>query len=223
MWLAAQSHKAGKHPPSAAEELELRHGERVYYFSAAIHPLYWRGHNATAFVLTDVSNAKEKMRELENVAYFDTVTRVYNRHYGMKTLNEWLAEKKSFMICFVDMDNLKYVNDTFGHAEGDAYIMCVVALLRDFAPDALVCRLGGDEFMLLAQGWSMSDAEARMEELRNSLIQHNDAPGAFYNHSLSYGVIDAKEGGAHEASDLLSIADEKMYVYKRAHKSQRKT
>jgi diguanylate cyclase (GGDEF)-like protein len=167
------------------------------------------------------SAVKEQVRELEDVAYLDTVTKVYNRHYGMKALNEWLSGGKTFIICFVDMDNLKYVNDKFGHAEGDAYIMCVVSILRDFAPEALVCRLGGDEFMLLVEEWSLHSAEDRLEMLRNRLVQYNSAPGSFYNHSMSYGVIDVTVGETREASDLLTIADEKMYAYKRAHKAQR--
>jgi diguanylate cyclase (GGDEF)-like protein len=121
------------------------------------------------------------------------------------------------------MDNLKYVNDKFGHAEGDRYILCVVEVLRLFSEDALICRLGGDEFMLLTQNWTMRAAEERLEELRDCLIQRNDDPGAFYSHSMSYGVIEAGGDNPLPASEVLSIADEKMYEYKRAHKAERQS
>ena len=203
-------------------DLGLQH-EDTRCFSVSLHPLYWRGRNSTAFVLTDISAEKAHLRSLEDLAYLDPVTKIYNRQYGMMMMNAWLDENRAFMLCFVDMDNLKFVNDKFGHAEGDAYITRTVNVLCDFSPEALVCRLGGDEFMLLAEGWSMSDAEERMEQLRNRLVLHSEETGAAYNHSMSYGVIAVDEDSTYLASDLLAIADKKMYAYKVAHKAQRKS
>jgi diguanylate cyclase (GGDEF)-like protein len=139
----------------------------------------------------------------------------------MQQLSEWLALRKTFIIGFVDMDNLKYVNDKFKHSEGDKYILCVTDVLRKFSPEALLCRLGGDEFMLLAQNWTLSDAEIKLEALRDMLSQYNNEPGFFYHHSISYGVIEVNADNTYSASELLSIADEKMYKYKRAHKMER--
>ena len=205
------------------EELEVTDGDTCMSFSATSYPLQWRGSNAVAFVLSDITQEKARLRDLENAAYLDTATQVHNHHYGMRMLNEWLGAGERFALCFVDMDNLKYVNDKFGHREGDAYIMCVVNVLREFSPDALVCRLGGDEFMILARSWSLADAENRLEHLRGCLLRYNDAPGARYNRSISYGVVAVDETNLLPASDLLSLADEKMYTYKRAHKAQRQT
>jgi diguanylate cyclase (GGDEF)-like protein len=202
-------------------DLELIDGSSVQYFAVVAHPLYWYEHDSLAFVLTDVSDEKEHLHELENVAYRDTLTKTYNRHYGMNVLNKWLKQGEPFIICFVDMDNLKYVNDKYGHAEGDKYILRVVDILRGFSADATICRLGGDEFMLLAQGWRASAAEERLEQLRTRLIEYNDEPGSFYNHSMSYGVVEAMGDNTLSGSDLLGAADERMYEYKRAHKAQR--
>ncbi|MDR1472046.1 MAG: diguanylate cyclase [Synergistaceae bacterium] len=218
-WLASRAGDMENEPRTA--EMELTNGEITQYFSVVVHPLNWYGHNSLAFVLTDISHEKEHLQELENAAYRDTLTKEYNRHYGMNILNKWLTHSYTFIICFVDIDNLKYVNDKYGHAEGDKYILCVVGILRDFSSDAIICRLGGDEFMLLAQGWGMNDAEERFETLRLRLTAHNDQLGSFYNHSMSYGVIEVGAGSTMSASDLLGIADEKMYEYKRAHKAQR--
>lgn len=193
----------------------------VQYFSVLVHPLRWRGMSAAAFSLTDISAEKEHIEELEHVAYRDMLTNVFNRHYGMQKLDQWLEEKTHFILCFIDIDNLKYVNDKFGHTEGDKYIMKVVEVLGTFASDALVCRLGGDEFMLLITGWTQEAAESRLESLRNQLVELTNRPEAFYNHSMSYGVIEVNEHNTTARTDLLSIADEKMYEYKRAHKAQR--
>jgi diguanylate cyclase (GGDEF)-like protein len=203
------------------EEIELANSRGKQYFSVVIHPLHWHEHDAVAFVLTDVSSEKKQMHKLENVAYHDTLTKAFNRHYGMEILTEWLGTNTVFIICFVDMDNLKYVNDKFGHAEGDKYILRVVGLLRSFSPDSILCRLGGDEFMLLAQNWTLKDAEAQLENLRAKLTEYDDLPDFLYHHSLSYGVVETDFDNTMSASELLGIADEKMYRYKREHKMQR--
>ncbi|MDR1651881.1 MAG: diguanylate cyclase [Synergistaceae bacterium] len=203
-------------------EFKIKNGRGVQYFSVVVHPLQWYEHDATAFVLTDVSSEKRQMHRLENVAYHDTLTKVFNRHYGMNVLTEWLGVMSCpFVICFADMDHLKYVNDKFGHSEGDKYILRVTEVLRSFSKDAILCRLGGDEFMLLAQNWTMQDAEARLESLREKLKKYNDEPGCLYHHSVSYGVVEVDLSNTLSASELLGMADEKMYRYKRDHKMQR--
>lgn len=193
------------------------------YFSVVIHPLHWYENDAVAFVFTDVSSEKRHLHKLETAAYHDTLTKVFNRHYGMETLTQWMGEGISFIICFVDMDNLKYVNDNFGHSEGDKYILKVVDVLRGFSENTLICRLGGDEFMLLSQDYTVEEAEAKLESLRNILSLCNDEQDNSYNynHSLSYGVVGVETGNTMSASELLGIADEKMYKYKRDHKMQR--
>jgi diguanylate cyclase (GGDEF)-like protein len=223
-WMALQADLVGENVKKRSSELALPDGDDIQYFSVVTHPLHWYEHSALAFVFTDVSLEKERLRRLENVAYHDTLTSTYNRRYGMETLEQWLADGISFIVCFVDMDNLKYINDRFGHSEGDKYIMIVTKILRDFSPDAIICRIGGDEFMLLARGWEHEAAEERLEELRERLMNHNtDSPGVSYTPSMSYGVVSVYAGESHSPGELLGLADEKMYEYKRAHKMHRRT
>lgn len=222
LWMKRQADILSEngHPYSA--ELELPGDAGFQYFSVEIHPLSWHEHNALAFVLTDVSADKEHLHDLQNAAYSDKLTKVYNRHYGMKVLNEWLSDKRPFILCFADIDNLKFVNDRFGHSEGDKYILTVTDVLHGFTPEAVLCRLGGDEFMLLAQDLSSDKAKDQMEALRSRLISCNTAAGNLYEHSISYGVIEVGADNALPAGDLLSIADERMYEYKRAYKMRHK-
>ncbi|MDR1580305.1 MAG: diguanylate cyclase [Synergistaceae bacterium] len=204
-------------------ELELPSVGTHQYFSVVAHSIYWYGHKAAAFVLTDVSSEKRRLLKLETVAYRDPLTKTFNRHYGMETLIEWLSEGRSFVICFVDLDNLKYVNDKFGHNEGDKYITLTANLLSLFSEGAILCRLGGDEFMILSEEMSAYEAEIRLEELRTHLL-HSEAGVIGPNiRSLSYGVIQVQTDNTSSASELLGIADEKMYQYKRSHKMARKS
>ncbi|MDR1368317.1 MAG: diguanylate cyclase [Candidatus Accumulibacter sp.] len=220
-WLEQQTNSMGNGESPHVTEMSLFNNKFAQYFSVFVHPLRWYGRQAVAFAFSHISAEKEHLRELENVAYRDMLTKAYNRHYGMQLLDSWLVGKIHFILCFVDMDNLKYVNDKFGHAEGDKYILAVTETLRNFSPQSQIARLGGDEFMLLVQGWTQKDAETRLEELRSQLARHNEDPVALYDHSMSYGIIEVDRDNTLSRADLLSIADEKMYEYKRARKAQR--
>lgn len=202
-------------------ELELQNHVTVQFYSVSIHPLHWNQHNALAFVFTDISTEKEQLKKLQNVANIDTLTQLYNRRYGMEVIEQWLSEDRNFVLCFLDIDNLKYVNDEHGHTEGDQYITCVSTIIREFSSDAVVCRIGGDEFMILAENWSPEAAAGRLELLRKQLTCSNSS----YDRSVSYGLISVGPDNILKASDLLSVADEKMYEYKRAYKllQRRKT
>jgi diguanylate cyclase (GGDEF)-like protein len=207
------------------QEFPLLSDLALQWFRVILYPVKWYEHNAVAAVLTDVTDEKEQLRELENVAYKDMLTGAYNRHFGMKLLNEWIGKKRHFIICFIDMDRLKYVNDVFGHAEGDKYILKVSELLSDFAPDVHVVRLGGDEFMLLASDFTLEEADRRLEELRDELVAEvyvSEDGGVSYKRSLSYGNVEVTEDNAISSGELLSTADEKMYEYKKAHKAERR-
>jgi diguanylate cyclase (GGDEF)-like protein len=196
-------------------DTEILTRTRGWFLSVTAYPLIWRDRQAIAFIITDLSSEREHLHELENVAYQDALTGVTSRHYGLKKLNEWIEARLEFCICFVDMDNLKYVNDTFGHTAGDEYIICVANILGRFSGDALVCRLGGDEFMLLQKNQSETQTQARMQELQAELVETSLV------HNISYGIVHVSGGNTKTASELLGAADERMYQFKRANKANR--
>jgi diguanylate cyclase (GGDEF)-like protein len=221
LWMSEQCGVDSSEVGKNSAEFDLVSGAVRQSFSVTIHPISWHEREALAFVFTDISSAKERLHKLEEIAYRDTLTKAYNRHFGMEVLNEWLADRVPFIICFVDMDNLKFVNDKYGHSEGDNYIIRVAELLREFSAEALICRLGGDEFMILAQNWDEVSSVAHLERLRGCLLEYNDKPEAFYINSISYGVVGVDADNTLSATELLGTADERMYNYKKAHKMQR--
>lgn len=224
-WLEEQTEMMQGKSEICMTEFEMPNNGIIRYYSVSIHPLNWNGRKALAFVLTDVSNERERLNRLQNMADLDPLTQLYNRRYGMEMLEEWIARSKNFILSFVDIDNLKYVNDRLGHAEGDQYILCVSVIMREFSPNAVVCRIGGDEFMLLAENWNADEARERLEVLRRALIGWSGSPEISYDRSISYGVIPVAPSAGRpvvEASELLSAADEKMYEYKREYKLRQK-
>ncbi len=220
-WLKQQVESANRNDNPSITELGLSGNRGTQYFSVEIHSVRWQEGSSLAFVLTDISSDKEQLHTLQKVAFHDTLTRLYNRHYGMELLQEWINENRIFILCFADIDNLKYVNDKFGHAEGDKYIQCVADKLRSALPEAVICRVGGDEFMLLDKSLGMGIAIERMEAVRNGLLAYQADKNVSYEHSISYGIIEINEDNSLMAEELLSIADEKMYEYKRAYKTRR--
>jgi len=196
--------------------------EATRYFLIKTYALEWNEANAEILSVEDITESKFQIEELELFAYQDSLTQLYNRGFGMMTLNRWLEKKQKFVLMFADLDNLKYINDDFGHAEGDIFIKNAAKHLRTFDPKALVCRIGGDEFMLLARDFSSGEAYRKMVDIYESFKNDPHAQGKDFEYSLSFGIIEVDENNIRSASDVLSIADERMYENKRMRKHERK-
>jgi diguanylate cyclase (GGDEF)-like protein len=203
-------------------DIKYTQGEKERYFMIKTFFLEWNNSNAKIFAISDVSATKNKIRELEIQAYRDSITQLYNRTFGMLTLDSWLHEKKQFILVFADLDNLKYINDEFGHNEGDIYILNAAKYLRTFSAEAVVCRLGGDEFMLLVSNLGYDGAYATMEKIFNNFQKDEYLIDKTYSYSISFGIVAVEKDNKLPASDILSIADERMYAHKRLRKKERK-
>ena len=194
-------------------------GETERYFMVKTYFLEWNNSNAEILVISDVSATKCQIKTLEVHAYRDSLTQLYNRTFGMLTLDSWLFDEKKFVLIFADLDKLKFVNDEFGHNEGDEYIKNAARHLKTFSSDAVVCRIGGDEYMLLASDISYHDANERMKKISYNLQNDEYQKNKEYSYSISYGIVEVKETLL--ASDILSIADERMYECKKMRRKNR--
>ncbi|WP_312699445.1 diguanylate cyclase domain-containing protein [Sedimentibacter sp.] len=187
-------------------------------FSAAFNKMVEQLEHRKQTMMEDISRGREQLEKFRDIANIDILTQLGNRRYGMETMDRWILERRRFIMCFIDIDNLKFVNDKFGHFEGDKYITSVSGRLQGFSSDAVVCRIGGDEFMLLSEKWDIETARDKLEKLRSSLIDQDCA----YDRSISYGIIRVESDNSIDTCDLLSAADEKMYEYKREYKLRKK-
>lgn len=206
-------------PLQSLVELVGEDGSISQFFSIIGYPLSWMDRKAIVMVLIDVTDEHRKREQLEQVAYYDELTKTYSRHFGMETLERWVDEGQSFVIAFIDMDGLKYVNDTFGHAAGDQYILATAEGLSDFSDDIILSRLGGDEFMLLARFTSAGMTRLKLDEIRRTLDREFKGE---YERSFSFGVVEVDNNNTKSASLLLSLADESMYEDKRLRKKERR-
>ena len=106
--------------------------------------------------------------------------------------------------------------------KSNLYIINAAKHLRAFSPEAVICRLGGDEFMLLAQNTDYYGAQVEMESIYRNLQSDEYLKDKSYEYSISFGIVTVAPDNTKSASDLLSIADERMYESKRAKKRARK-
>ena len=204
-------------------DITYKKGDTERHFLVKTYSFEWGDSNAEVFAITDVTAAKYKIKALEVHAYHDSITKLYNRTFGMLTLDSWLHEKKQFVLVFTDLDGLKYVNDEFGHHEGDMYILNAAKHLRLFSSNAVACRIGGDEFMLLVPDLDYDAAHATMLRIYDDLQKDEYLKDKPYTYSISFGMVDVGQDNEMGSSDILSIADERMYENKRMRKKARKT
>ncbi|MDR0491641.1 MAG: diguanylate cyclase [Oscillospiraceae bacterium] len=202
-------------------DVQYSQEENDHYLTIKLYRLEWYGSNAEAMVISDVSATRNMIKELESHAYYDSSTHLFNRAYGMLALDKWLLEKKRFVLIFVDLDNLKHINDEFGHKEGDIYISNAAKHMKTFSQNAVVCRIGGDEFMLLVPNISYDEADATMRIVNHNFRNDEFLNDKTYSYNTSYGICAVEASNELSASDILSIADDRMYENKRMRKKSR--
>ena len=203
-------------------EMDYISGEEIIHLSISYSSLEWNDSNVIAFVVEDISAAKRQMKVLEGHAYTDALTGLYNRFYAMLKLDDWVHEKRKFVLTFVDLDGLKFVNDEFGHNEGDIYIKYVAKHLRIIPGKNIISRLGGDEFMILMDDMDYDVAETLMDSVSYRIANEKYLVDKDFTYSISYGMVAVDKNNTLTESEMLSIADERMYEYKRARKKERK-
>ena len=147
------------------------------------------------FVSTQVAQAIERKRlgeEVRSLSLTDELTGLYNRR-GFTVLAEQelkLAHRnnRTMMLFFGDVDNLKGINDTLGHAQGDMALKNIASALKEnFREADILARIGGDEFVVLALDASQENAELIIDRI-NSVLENRALPGEIsYPLTISIG------------------------------------
>jgi len=158
-------------------------------------------------------------RELRHLALTDDLTCLYNRRgfFAAATQQLKLAARnsESLLLLFCDVDNLKKINDTHGHREGDmALIRTADALEHTFRNSDILARLGGDEFVVLALEARDQSQEAIFQRLEKNLKKSN-GPQSSYELSMSVGIARFDPKHAVTLGELMVQADKAMYERKR--------
>ncbi len=173
---------------------------------------------------TEIDERRRMQDKLDRLAHYDTVTHLPNRrffHDRLKmAIQQSLQLDKTMAVLFVDLDNFKLVNDSFGHDIGDEQLRAVAErLTKALRGGDVVCRLGGDEFAIILENLvNTQQIEPILEKMIQSLIQ----PLQLDNHDLvvtgSVGVAVCPDD-ADNPEGLLRFADAAMYAAKAAGKN----
>lgn len=174
-----------------------------------------------------ISECTEEIREkqfLKKKLGQDVLTGLYNRR-KLEDKLDWLFENPATIkfgaIVVIDADDLKKVNDTYGHENGDRYLRALAGILTGlYAPKQITARIGGDEFVIYFGGMQTpEEVEAYLDQLYilrdKSHVQMSGGEEMLIRYSLGAGVFPAEGTDWHE---LFRIADERMYVDKRQRK-----
>ena len=153
---------------------------------------------------------------LRNQAYSDPLTGLANRGACDLLFENLGKSNRRYMIVSIDLDYLKKVNDTYGHAEGDRMLQEFAAVLKEcFANCELVGRMGGDEFIVILCDADCDNLETYKKRFAEMLEEKNRTETK-YRFSASLGVADNREGKAGgRAHEVYLLADRRMYEEKR--------
>ena len=162
-----------------------------------------------------------KLGEARRQAMFDPLTRLWNRRGGLDLLNGALKESVKYNhtlgICIADIDNFKNVNDDFGHCVGDQVLRKVAStIVASVRPQDIVCRYGGDEFLIIIRDVNSTDCAAIAKricaDMRNLPVRTREGTVPA---TISIGIAMRNRGDPISASRLIEIADQALYESKR--------
>lgn len=170
--------------------------------------------------ITTAIQRKQLEEKMEKLAYFDSLTGAYNRGYGLSLLDRELKfarrRKTPSLLTYIDIDKLKYINDTFGHEEGDKVLEEVVKFLKSTLREVdIICRMGGDEFLIIFPDNSLKEAPLIKERLNRGLIKLDQILKKPYKIEISMGFSCYDPNNPQSMDELIRIADKKMYDEKK--------
>lgn len=184
---------------------------------------YGTNQDITERVLVEEERYKQA-ETIKRMAYFDSLTGLANRHH----FNEWLNREMerarrgeaSGVILFIDLDDLKMVNDTYGHTCGDKIIITAGARIADgVGKEAFVARIGGDEFVVVLPGmYDEKEINESARKISKSLGRKQEIFGTHFHMAASIGIASYPVDGD-TTEEVVKNADNAMYAAKKSGKN----
>src|SRR4051794_35907713 len=212
--------------PGATERVgwRLRHAENRWVDVEVVATNLTHEQHVDGLLLScrDISASKAFEEQLRHRAFHDPLTQLPNRALLLDRIEQAMArERRTIALLFVDLDDFKVVNDTLGHAAGDALLTAVAARLRGCLRSAdTAARLGGDEFaLLLEEVVDPAEGERVAASVLDTMRRPFSLHGEPVHVNVSVGLVIAKAGSV-SVDELLRRADFSMYAAKRNGKAR---
>lgn len=227
--------ESGLSPDEAYGNEEREHDEAIGPLLKALKTLFEQvsARNKELILLNQSLEEKVELRtqelslankKLEELSYSDALTQLPNRRYAMQEIaNQWekaLLTKQPLVCMIIDVDKFKEVNDNCGHDAGDIVLVDLSKVLKaNYRSQDSVCRLGGDEFIVICPGLNLHQglelACAVHNEVKKIRLPYDDY---CWEGSISVGVAVLSESTT-DVSDLIKLADDSVYLAKHSGKN----
>jgi diguanylate cyclase (GGDEF)-like protein/PAS domain S-box-containing protein len=177
-------------------------------------------------LIKDICDQKKEAEELFQFATYDELTGLYNRRVGMEFLKQELKKIRRtnnyLSICYIDINDLKVVNDNFGHEAGDNLILAIIMDIKSAMRESdILSRIGGDEFLLIFPDCRLNKVKSIWQRVENSLELRNQKAENKYEISVSFGFAETSSDNILDIDELIQMADKRMYIHKRRAKIEK--
>lgn len=197
-----------------------------YQMSATVKTVELLRDNASMMgqLKKNIDEIKEKNQILDEISKSDELTQIYNRRGFLTMVQRKISHaankgKKAFVI-YADMNNLKIINDRFGHEEGDYSLKLIAEILKGaLDKDSIVGRFGGDEFAAFTYAADGKTARSIRKVIADITKQKNEGNGKPYYVSMSVGICEFECGRDVDMKDLMDKADVDLYIEKKHKRS----
>lgn len=215
----------GKTETASSGAFEIFHAEQEQWYDLIYKEISWvDGKRAILYSLYDITDKKLYQRKIEQQAYTDFLTGLYNRMCCERDLARQIDEAKrcglTGAILYLDLDDFKHINDGLGHQYGDVLLKSISHSLQRIDGIKSTCyRMGGDEFVIVIPPAYYSRFEKIIEEIRQIFSQPWFLKDADYYCTMSMGIVTFPDGGD-TVADLIKKADIAMYEAKKSGKNR---
>jgi diguanylate cyclase (GGDEF)-like protein len=177
------------------------------------------GEGRVLAVFRDITDRKEIERRLQYLSNHDSLTGLYNRMHFEAEFKRLIKRKKyPLSVIVADLDGLKQINDTEGHASGDELIrLAADTLQKALRAEDIVARVGGDEFAVLITDADEAVVATAIERIREEEARSNSSRKKF---QIRFSLGGATAAMAKQTDELFHNADLRMYANKAARKQQ---
>ena len=203
-------------------ELGLSHNRSELILEIHKEPIYdfFANFVGTLTIFRDVTMERGFRDQLRKIAYTDQLTGLYTRRYLYENIDP-ITTADGISLLYIDLDNFKLINDTFGHHVGDRILKKTGKLLQMLCPDDICVRMGGDEFLVAVPGKTSVN---RLIDKANSLIktirEHFPGTTSMQPLSISIGIATVSGDSKVQLEDLLRKSDIALYRAKNRGKQQ---
>ena len=175
--------------------------------------------------INDNNELRLLVDKLETLYLKDELTGLYNRHgfvrFSQKIIEDAIANRTMVMVASFDLDGLKIINDNFGHLEGDFSIKVISKAIQSSITGSEICsRVGGDEFMIIAEDYDETKAAKLLHEINSYLDNYNKLYPKKYKISVSSGCHIAIPNDNEDIDTFIKESDQKMYTNKNSKRKQ---